>query len=425
MGNHALTGHALNTCGCTDAAGFENTASALINLHGIQPWSARALVRMNLKQQGELAERSPLRNIHVEQGLAYMSAKVQTWYQSSMTRTQFVSAAAQLLQSERVQFSDRDMAELHDVFLSMDFDQKGSLDLGEWAGGLSVFFRGTQEECVHAVFNALDRDKSRTLTKSELQEYLKPFVKAMSPPEADSLRPLLVKKATDEIYKDMDFNRNNEISSEEMLMWSRRGNSIIETLADIIDKEVHRIWLKSQQANANTRGMAYDDRGGAYGQGAYAQQGAYGQGACGQGACGQGAYGQGLPLGTQPPGPPNYGPGAYGYGGGHGQRSPQPSFYHGEEPSQGAVGSFFSNLFGTGKSQEQYSYGRVPPQGCGQGHNVPPQPPNRDGYARGQSTPPNPKPYGGGRGGGACRGSSPTYGDYGGAPGSPRGGGYH
>merc|ERR1712232_928645 len=194
---------------------------------------------------------------------------------------QFVKTSIELMQTRGIQYNERDRQMLHEIFDSMDFDKSGTLDLGEWAGGLSVFFRGTQEECVHAVFNALDRDRNKTLSKPELQEYLKPFVKAMSPGEADSLRPLLVKKATDEIYNDMDFNHDGKITSEELLEWSRRGNTIIEKMADIIDKEVYRIWLKSNHRidgyDERHRGQPFDQAGpygggGQYGGGQYGGQ---------------------------------------------------------------------------------------------------------------------------------------------------------
>jgi Ca2+-binding EF-hand superfamily protein len=190
----------------------------------------------------------------------------------------------------------RDRDELYEIYDSMDFDRSGYLSLGEWAGGLSVFFRGTQEECVHAVFNTLDRDKSRTLTKTELQEYLKPFVKAMSPPQADALRPVLLKKATDDIYREMDIDHRNDISSEELLAWTRRGNNIIDKLADIIDKEVYRIWLaeRERQRYANTQySMGPNNLG--YGGGDPRQRG------------------QRSPNGGQP-GSPYGGQGGYGYG---------------------------------------------------------------------------------------------------------------
>jgi len=251
MGNSAYTGHMMNACGCTEALGFEQSARGLITMHGIEPWNARELIRENLKRQAELAKRSPLRFIHVRDGLQYIGEKAHAWFSRTLTRDRFARAASDLLYSRNIQHTAQDRDQLLDVFDSMDFDRNGSLSLGEWAGGLSVFFKGTQDESVHAVFMALDTDKSGTLTSRELQEYLKPFVKAMSPATADSLRPLLLKKATMDLYDEMDLDHKNDISVEELLGWSRRGNNIIDKLADIIDKEVYRIWLREKERRAH------------------------------------------------------------------------------------------------------------------------------------------------------------------------------
>merc|ERR1712187_421712 len=122
-----------------------------------------------------------------------------------------------------------------------DFDQNGALSIGEWAGGLSVFFRGTPEDGVRALFNVLDRDQSQSLDKNELQEYLKPYVSACTPSRADALRPLLLKKTTDDIFNEMDVDGANDISSDEMLNWIRNNNSIIARVITIIDTEVYNM----------------------------------------------------------------------------------------------------------------------------------------------------------------------------------------
>lgn len=396
--------------------GFEKSAQTLIDLHGIQPWSARALVRENLRRQVELADNSPLRSIHVEQGLEYMGEKISrnTWFRSQLNRQQFVKTALDLMHSRRINHTDRDRQLLHEIFDSMDFDKNGTLDLGEWAGGLSVFFQGTQEECIHAVFNALDTNKNKTLSKSELQEYLKPFVKAMSPAEADSLRPLLVKKATDEIFNEMDFNHDKKITSDELLDWSRRGNTIIEKMADIIDKEVYRIWLKSHHGEVyghderGVRGQPFDQApygGSPYGGGRdfddrrVRDEGQY------RGAPNQ-RYGNPPGRGGQPDS--HYD--RFGLSGGPGRGGHYQDPYH-EQDEGGMMGSLTSWLTGgTNKQDPRYmdqrggrypdSYGSDPRDFHGPRKDIPsnyPQSNYRDQPPRGG--------YGGGGG------SSPTYGD--------------
>jgi Ca2+-binding EF-hand superfamily protein len=245
MGNTAVAGHALNFCGCTDGS-FEASAKFLISINNIEAWNARALIKENLKKQSDLARRSPLRFVPVKDGLSFISSRVSGFFRT-LSRDLFVRLCLDLLHFKEVQNGPKDRDELYDIYDSMDFDRSGTLSLGEWAGGLSVFFKGDTSQCVQAVFSALDVDNSDTITKKELHEYLKPFVKAMTPAAADALRPLLLKKATDDIYKEMDMDEENDISSEEMLEWTRRGNNIVDRLADIIDGEVYRICLAERE----------------------------------------------------------------------------------------------------------------------------------------------------------------------------------
>ena len=58
----------------------------------------------------------------------------------------------------------------------------------------------------------------------------------------------------DDIYYDMDMDHAADISSDEMLAWSKRGNNIVDRLADIIDQEVYKIWLsESKKRSKNMR----------------------------------------------------------------------------------------------------------------------------------------------------------------------------
>merc|ERR1712232_1240952 len=135
-----------------------------------------------------------------------LAPKVFTWCmgRQQLTRDEFIRICVELMDAKRIRYTPQEQAELYEVFESMDFDQNGVLSRGEWASGLAVFFRGTPESSVNAVFAVLDEDKNKSLSKSELQEYLKPFVHACTPSRADALRPLLLKRTTDDIYKEMD-----------------------------------------------------------------------------------------------------------------------------------------------------------------------------------------------------------------------------
>lgn len=253
MGNgHPSLGHIISACNCTDAIGYKETASFLINMHDIEPWDARALIKENLRKQAELAKRSPLKNIYVEDGMAFFRLETTTLlnhFSASLSREQFVNGCQTLLAKRGVALSGNDVHDLGDVFDSMDFDKNGLLSTGEWAAGLSVFFRGHIDKVVHSVFNVLDKNRNGTLQRWELKEYLSPFVKAMTPPDADPLRPLLLDKAVEELYTQMKLNKLSDITSEEMLAWTRRGYNIIDFLCKIIEKEVYQLWLEHSKRN--------------------------------------------------------------------------------------------------------------------------------------------------------------------------------
>jgi len=154
------------------------------------------------------------------------------WFNGKhLTQQVFVDKAVDLMVSMNIRHNQADRHALYDIFDSMDYDGNGELSVGEWAGGLSVFFQGDMDQCIHAIFDVLDTNGDKSLSKVELSEYLKPFVNAMTPPEAEPLRPLLTRKCADDIFAEMDFDHDNQISSDEMLHWSKQGNNIIDRLA--------------------------------------------------------------------------------------------------------------------------------------------------------------------------------------------------
>ncbi|CAJ1458730.1 unnamed protein product [Effrenium voratum] len=217
------------------------------------PWNARSLIRERLNKQGELARRSPLRKVPVREGLDFFRDRVNAqWFNHGfeLQKDKFVEILVMLLGHKDVPHNPREREDLYQIFDSMDFDGNGTLSTGEWASGLSVYFKGSTEEAVRAVFDCLDTNGNGAISKSELQAYIGPFIKAMSPSEAAALRPLLEKKAVDDIYYDMDMDHRADISPNEMLAWSNRGNNIVDKLADIIDQEVYQIWLTESKKAA-------------------------------------------------------------------------------------------------------------------------------------------------------------------------------
>mmetsp|Transcript_131969 Transcript_131969/g.294171 ORF Transcript_131969/g.294171 Transcript_131969/m.294171 type:complete len:142 (-) Transcript_131969:32-457(-) len=103
------------------------------------------------------------------------------------------------------------------------------------------------------VFDIIDQDKSLTLTKDELEEYLRPFASAMIPTSAGPLRSLLVSKAAEEIYGQMDVDHDASISHQEMSQWAARGNNIIDTIASIIERNVYEISKREEARRQRQR----------------------------------------------------------------------------------------------------------------------------------------------------------------------------
>ena len=82
-------------------------------------------------------------------------------------------------------------------------------------------------------------------------------------------------QAVDDIYYDMDMDHHADISSDEMLSWSQRGNNIVDRLADIIDQEVYQIWLAESKKRATNMRRSYESPGSPQSSG-YNQDGSMG-----------------------------------------------------------------------------------------------------------------------------------------------------
>jgi len=475
MGNIAYTGHAMNMCGITDAVGFETSAKALINMHNIEPWDARSLIKENLQRQSELSRRSPLQKVKIQDGLEYMRTKAgnkmglgSSLFLSGadLDKEKFVDTIVMLLGAKEVPHTPGERQDLYAVFDSMDFDKNGSLSTGEWAAGLSVFFKGSMEEAVQAVFSCLDTNKDGGISKKELQVYLSPFVKAMSPPSAAAIRPLLEKKAVDDIYYEMDMDHAADISAVEMIAWTKKGNNVVDTLADIIDKEVYQIWLAEKKKNPQR--MREKVNNGQNPQDQYGNQNSqFSSGGPGGGPPGNGygppGNGNGPPgngygppgNGYGPPGngygPPGngYGPPGNGYGPpGSGPQGPGNGNEYGPGPQQAAnnqnqswLGNQFNNVFGSGNAGSpnpgNNSFAGGNPSGYGggdQGRYAPPAPAHAPDPFANQSwdvPPPPSHPSQAGNswgppsssGGGAGVPPPPAYGGGGGYGGGGYGGG--
>jgi Ca2+-binding EF-hand superfamily protein len=224
-----------------NAVGFERSAEAVIRSGDIQPWPAKAMIQERLEKQTYLARSSPFRTIPVQEGFDHFVSHFGRF--GGMSKDEYMSVAKNLIYDvHRAQHKADEDDTLIEVFESIDYDDNQELSTGEWAGGLTVFFKGTQEEKTNALFQLLDRDGNGSLSKSEMKEYVTPLVKAMTPPEASALRPLLIAHAQDTIFDQVDLNHDGKCDAGEFQTW-RQDHSLLDELVNVIEGEVYKIWL--------------------------------------------------------------------------------------------------------------------------------------------------------------------------------------
>jgi len=259
MGNAGaqLVGNTITQCGCMSGMGFEKSAQAVIQAGNIEPWPAKALVRERLENQAVLARSSPLRYVQVQDGLQHFKSHIGGKFRG-LGKEEFVTVATNLIEVKKVNSKPEDIENLKLIFDSLDYDGNAELSVGEWAGGLTLFFKGTQEENTTALFELLDRDGSCTLNKQEMKEYVTPLVKAMTPPEAAGLRPLLIQHATDTIFSQVDVNKDGKCDAIEFSKW-RQSHVLLDELVSIIEGQVYKIWLDRQNTPAGVQANVEED----------------------------------------------------------------------------------------------------------------------------------------------------------------------
>jgi len=241
MGNAGsqVIGNTIAYSGCMNAVGFERSAEVVIRSGNIQPWPAKAMIRKRLENQVTLARSSPLRTIPVHLGLHHFSNHI--GYFRGLTKKEFMEIAQNLLETRRIPCKPKDIECLKKVFDSIDYNENEELSVGEWASGLTIFFKGTQEEKTSALFQLLDRNDDGSLSKPEIKAYVTPLVQAMTPAEASALRPLLVSHAMDTIFEQVDLNHDGKCDVKEFKSWCQCHN-IVDELATVIEGEIYKIW---------------------------------------------------------------------------------------------------------------------------------------------------------------------------------------
>jgi hypothetical protein len=219
MGN-VTTGHLVQHTGLTNAVGFQTTLQLAMYQNNLTPWSASDLLKASLQKQTELAKKSPFRYISVRDGMAHFGRHCGGWV-VQLNREKFVQLSLGLFASKGLTIPPDEAKLFYDIFDSIDLYRNATLSIGELAGGLSSFFGGMPEDRANAVYDIVA--SSGSLTKGVLQEFLKPYVWSMVPPNAATLRPILLPYVTERIFEEVTAgDSNGYITREQLKYWMFR-----------------------------------------------------------------------------------------------------------------------------------------------------------------------------------------------------------
>lgn len=143
-----------------------------------------------------------------------------------------------------------DASEFYDVFDAVNLFGDSELSVGELAGSLEVFFWGTVQQRVTAVFELLGgQAMGKELNPDALAAYCKPFVWASVPQTAASLRPILLELVVKDLFEEVDVDKSRHVGLSELIKWHelRHGNNVADRSAEKVDGIVYAEWLKMEE----------------------------------------------------------------------------------------------------------------------------------------------------------------------------------
>jgi len=198
--------------------------------------NVEAEIRTPNANSADMADMEKLKNY-----MADMAARVKEKLTADMEKLKVTSLEVKTI------------SEAQSVFDLMDSHASKQLSIGEWAGAMAAFFKGTQEEKARALFDLLDEDREGGLSNKELEERLIAPIKAMTPREASPLVRLLARFCADQIMKSPSVTDKTKIPYETKISYEQcqdliRWQSLMDFITTFVEEEVDKDYVQTHLA---------------------------------------------------------------------------------------------------------------------------------------------------------------------------------
>lgn len=236
-----------------------------MSISNVEPWCAKDVISGRLSKHEDVQRRTPFRFIHVQDGLSHFARHCRD-SRGRYNSEQFADVAEQLLVAMQ---TPGDRHDLNEVFKAIDLDNSGFVCHQAIVASLAGIFKGSIEDRTRAVFESLDLDGRGVLTKQMVIEYLCPLVKAMVPEEAASFRSILLSKAADDIFADMDPGAGS-LAREELVQWVCRSGTpvwldtneiFVDQLAGAVNNGFFEVWGRCHRLVMRSQSGTWRERG--------------------------------------------------------------------------------------------------------------------------------------------------------------------
>eukprot|EP01012_Entosiphon_sulcatum_P051224 TRINITY_DN70349_c0_g1_i1.p1 TRINITY_DN70349_c0_g1~~TRINITY_DN70349_c0_g1_i1.p1 ORF type:complete len:287 (+),score=58.50 TRINITY_DN70349_c0_g1_i1:40-861(+) len=104
-----------------------------------------------------------------------------------LTKEAFIACVQELVPPDGAQQDA--VLQLHTIFDAFDRDRNNSVDMNEFASGMRIMLRGSEEEKMEFAFSGLDYDHDGHVTKEEFLKYFKHYFTAKAAIDGRKLEP--------------------------------------------------------------------------------------------------------------------------------------------------------------------------------------------------------------------------------------------